>query len=162
MPRMIRYRMKSDSSSGSVGIRVYRYVFTIIQRYISVYAGIITIYVCICLYVCICKYVPALPRRRRQARLGPPVRPPPPSLPAADGPGRLHLGPSGDGRLCHWNQSQSHRFLEGALPAADRSSPQPSPQGGDRRTIHWTWHCPQSDHTLSGHFLPWPLDVCEN
>ena len=69
MPRMIRYRMKSDSSSSSVGIRVYRYVFTIIHWYLSVYAGIITIYVCICLYVCICKYVPALPRRRRQARL---------------------------------------------------------------------------------------------
>ena len=154
MPRMTRYRMKSDSSSSYVGIRGYLYVLNNIYRYQCVYAGNVAIYVCICLYVCISRYVPAQPRRRRQARLGPPLRPPPPSLPPVDGPGRLHLGPSGDGRLCHWIQSQSHRFLEGALPAADRSSPPPSPQGGNRRTIHWAWHCPHSDRTLSGQFLP--------
>ncbi len=56
----------------------------------------------------------------------------------------------------------SWKPVEGAPPAADRSSPPPSPQGGDRRTIHWTWDGPHSDRTLSGHRLPWPLDVCES
>ncbi len=162
MQHVIRYRMISDPSSGFAGMRRYLCVF---EQYLPVFEGIRRydgIYVGICWYVCIRRYVPAPPRRRRQARLVPPVWPPPPSPPPLDGHGRLHLGLSGDGSLCHWNQSQSHRFLEGAPPAADHSSPPLSPQGGDRRTIHWTWDGPHSDRTLSGHFLPWPLDVCES